>query len=106
MGIDFYKKNIEERVDLSTESVNFNEEIQLFLCEDWGQNKLNTSILLQIDPYGDTVFSSEGISEIIMACDLLYNEYKEPEIRDFVLKLKKLCEEAIKENKEIFAAGD
>jgi hypothetical protein len=106
MGIDFYKLKKAEDIELAVDGVSFEEELQTFLCKDWHCLELDTGIILDIDPYGEEIFDSERIKQIISACDLLYQAYDELNIKDFALKLKKLCEEALSENKIIFALGD
>ncbi|PGZ91546.1 hypothetical protein [Bacillus sp. AFS029533] len=114
-GIDFFIKD-----DDSNKHIKFTEELHEYLCKSenyWRRYKENGlkekfDLLIGLDQYGDKVFSTLEIKQLITICDGLLKKYDsennkdEQKVRYFSKKFKRLCEEAIKRNKLIEAFGD
>jgi hypothetical protein len=118
-GIDFIIGNTQKEASTSERSVKFNEGLLDYLWkqEKYGKRytekgpKESFDLLLELDPYGDKIFSKEEIQELITICDGIVEKYKtyhldDQKIRYFAHKLKELCLEAIFNNKLLVACGD
>ncbi|MEI2362764.1 hypothetical protein [Priestia megaterium] len=109
LGIDFHIANTEKEAASSERYVKFAEKLHDYLLEK--ESKSSFDLLLDLDPYGDRLFSVQEIKELIKICEDLLNKYKkgdknEQEVRRFARGLKELCLEALKQAKLVFAAGD
>lgn len=114
VGLDFYIKTKDDR-----KHIKFREELQGFLCKSekyWQRYRANGprekfDLLLGLDQYGDKVFSIQEIKELINICDGLSEKYNsnnidDQKVRYFSIKLKELCEEALRGNNLVEALGD
>lgn len=106
------------------ESVKFTEVLQGYLQneEDYVKRykekrfKRNREIgpfdlLIGLDQYGDKLFSTQEIHQLVKACECLVSKYKTEnlygeEIKEFAEKLLELCKEALQRSNFIAAFGD
>ncbi|MEH7472452.1 hypothetical protein V7158_11995, partial [Priestia megaterium] len=101
MAIDFcIAKNIKE-ASYSENYVNLTEKIHDSIKESKIPSKAFSELILQLDPYGDKLFSSNEIKQLIEVCDLIKSSFKEKEIILFSTELRKMCILALKQNKLI-----
>lgn len=114
VGLDFYIKTQESR-----NGIKFREELQGFLCTSekyWQRYRANGprekfDLLLGLNQYADKVFSIPEIKELINICDGLSEKYNsnnidDQKIRYFSMKLKELCDEALRGNNLVVVIGD
>lgn len=108
--MNFYLGTNLETLNPNHYNIRIDEEV----CKYLYKNKINTKILHGIDPYGDTILFKEDIFDLVKDCELIIDLNKESldiclnqitPLEDFK-NLKKLCEKAIKENKNIICVGD
>jgi hypothetical protein len=110
-GIDFAIGVTDKEASKADKFVHFNERIHAYLIKmekDYG-NDFN--LLLNLDPYRQTIIYRDRIPELVLICETLINKYylndeKKLKIRAFAQELKELCEEAIIQKKHIYAIGD
>lgn len=123
VGIDFYMTNKKKAI-FREESVKFTEVLQGYLQneEDYVKRykekhfKRNREIgpfdlLIGLDQYGDKLFSTQEIHQLVNVCECLVSKYKtenlyREEIKEFAEKLLELCKEALQKNNFIAAFGD
>ncbi|MED4061067.1 hypothetical protein [Priestia megaterium] len=109
VGIDFCIANNEKEAAVSIKTVKFEEAVQDYLLE----NKFEDSfeLLTGLDQYDDKLFSVQEINQLIKICEALQTTCRQPteidlKARTFSEALERLCLEALKLNKLVFAAGD
>jgi hypothetical protein len=110
-GIDFAIGVTDKEVSKAEKYVHFNERIHAYLIHMEKDNGNDFNLLLSIDPYRQTIIFNEKIPFLKDICEALINKYnlseeKEREIRIFAKELKELCEDAMEQNKHIYAIGD
>ncbi|MGG3944155.1 hypothetical protein ABEV54_22385 [Peribacillus psychrosaccharolyticus] len=123
VGLDFYITN-KKRDIFREESVKFTEVLQGFLQneEDYVKRYKEErfkrkreigpfDLLIGLDQYGDKLFSTQEIYQLVNVCECLVSKYKTEnlygeEIKEFAEQLLELCKEALLENKLIAAFGD
>lgn len=109
-GIDFVIGVTDKEAAIAEKYVHFNERIHTYLIKR--ENKDNDfNILLNLDPYRQTILHTKKIPNLKIICEVLLNKYTmsddiEREIRNFAQDLKELCEEALQLKKHIYAIGD
>lgn len=118
VGIDFCLANTLNEAAYGKETVKFDEKLQGYLRRKEGYPANKYRLLVDLDPYGDTLFSLKEIDELIRICEALLSEFdfsgpnapeKEQvaaEIVAFAKELKALCLEAYQQNKRVCAVGD
>lgn len=89
----------------------FNERIHAYLIKKEKVYRNDFNLLLNREPYRQTIIIRDKIPDLIVICDALINKYnlndeKDREIKNFAQKLKELCDDAIKQKKHIYATGD
>ncbi|WP_264738890.1 hypothetical protein [Cytobacillus firmus] len=118
-GIDFVIGNTKEEAELTEICVKFNEELHDYLInkEEYIQRYhkngpiKQVDLLIELDRYGDKMFSEKDIHQLINICDIILQKYNsenlnDQKIRYFAEKFKELCTEALQQQKRIFAFGD
>lgn len=109
-GIDFVIGVTDKEAAKAEKYVHFNERIHAYLIKRENiDNDFN--ILLNSDPYRQTIIHTKEIPDLKVICEDLLNKYnmsdeREREIRNFAQNLKELCEEALQLKKHIYAIGD
>jgi hypothetical protein len=98
-GIDFVIGVTEKEASKAERYVHFNENIHSYLKEKEYGNDFD--LLLNLDPYRQTIISRDKIPDLLLICNALINKYnitgeRERKIRTFAKELMKLCENAIK----------
>jgi hypothetical protein len=106
MAVTFYMGNDMENATSSGDFVEFDEELQTLLCKTSEKLRSRISLLIGLDPYGDTEFDADGIEQILEICDMISNEYEDREVQEFVSELKRLFKEALNKNFKVYALGD
>ena len=110
MGLDFYTAKTYNDIDTGCKAVSLETELQDYLYVK--RDSLDSKALYSINPYGDTEFNSEEISEISSLCKQIINSnlfdgYNNREAAAaFLLSLDTLCEKASEEGLLLFAIGD
>ncbi|MEH7484504.1 hypothetical protein V7157_26215 [Neobacillus drentensis] len=110
-GLDFAIGVTDKESSKAEKYVHFNERIHTYLIKNDKGYGNDFNLLLNLDPYRQTIIFRENIPDLIGICEALINKYnlsgeKEREIRTFAQELKELCEDAIKQKKHIYANGD
>lgn len=110
-GIDFVIGVTDIEASKAEKYVHFNERIHAFLIKNEKGYGKDFDLLLNLDPYRQTLIFREKIPDLILICEALINKYnltgeKEREIRTFAQELMELCQAAIKQKKHIYAIGD
>ncbi|WP_144553475.1 hypothetical protein [Bacillus sp. X1(2014)] len=110
-GIDFSIGVTDKEASKAERYVHFNERIHAYLIKKEKGNGNDFNLLLNLDPYRQTIVYRDKIPDLIVICEALINIYnltgeKEQEIRAFAQEFKELCEDAIKQKKHIYAFGD
>jgi len=110
-GLDFAIGVTDKGVSKEEKYVHFNERIHAYLIKKEKDNGNDFNLLLNLDPYRQTIIFIENIPDLKVICESLINKYnlsdeKERKIRTFAQELKELCEDAIKQKKHIYAIGD
>jgi hypothetical protein len=110
-GIDFAIGVTDKEVSETEKYVNFNERIHAYLVNKERDNGDDFKLLLNLDPYRQTIIFTKKIPQLKAICEALINKYNlsndiETEIRNFAQELKVQCEDAINQNKHIYAIGD
>lgn len=110
-GIDFTIGVTDKEAAKAEKFVNFNERVHGYLVQKEKIFGTNFNLLLDLDPYRQTIIYSDRIPDLVLICEILINKYntnddQEQKIRHFAKELKQLCEEAIKQKKHIYAIGD
>lgn len=91
--------------------ISFDEKIHMHLC-NMERNNASMRLLLDLDQYGDKLFSEKEIMELHSISEYLFNKYQsqydrmEKDIRGFAMELKSICFEAIEKNLLIISLGD
>ncbi|MDM5309801.1 hypothetical protein [Peribacillus frigoritolerans] len=116
VGLDFFIGNTIKETQYLEESVKFNEELQGYLQikEEYGKRyreKGPFDLLIGLDQYGDKIFSTQEINQLVNICEGIVIKYKTNDlygqkIKQFAEKLIELCKEALLKNKLIVAIGD
>lgn len=118
VGIDFCIANSRAQAARNIDCVKFDEKLHHYLLGREGFPPNRFRLLLNLDQYGDRLFSSKEISQLVRICENLQDEYShmknvqrnggemEKEIYVFAEELKSLCVEALAQNKKVHAAGD
>lgn len=110
-GIDFAIGVTDKEASKAEKYVHFNERIHAYLLKKEKGYGNDFNLLLNLDPYLQTIIYRDKIPDLIVICVALINKYnlsgeKEQEITTFAQELKELCEFAIKQKKHIYAIGD
>jgi hypothetical protein len=110
-GIDFAIGVTDKEVSKAEKYVHFNERVHAYLVNKEKDNGNDFNLLLNLDPYRQTIIFTEKIPRLKVICESLLNKYNltnenEREIRTFAQELVDLCVDAIKQNKHIYAIGD
>ncbi|HWO96432.1 MAG TPA: hypothetical protein VNM45_08885 [Bacillus sp. (in: firmicutes)] len=111
VGIDFYMVDAEGEVTPAERYVKFEETIHDYLWKNEKRAGETFDLLLDLDRYGDRLFSRQEINELKNICEALLEKYekgaqKEQKIRIFASELKRLCMESLEQNQLIMALGD
>lgn len=111
VGIDFYIVDAEGEITSAERHVKFEETIHDYLWKKEKRFGKTFDLLLDLDRYGDRLFSGLEINELKNICEALLEKYqksdkKEQEIRIFANELKGLCAESLEQNQLIMAVGD
>ncbi|MDD1515338.1 hypothetical protein [Priestia megaterium] len=104
MAIDFCIANTSKEAACSENYVSLTDEMQDSLKKI--PHKVSMELILDLDPYGDKVYSPKEIRELIEICSLIKSSIKEKRIILFSNKLQEICNLALQQNKLIFAVGD
>ena len=104
MAIDFCIANTSKEAARSENYVSLTDEMQDSLKKI--PHKAFMELLLDLDPYGDKVYSPKEIRELIEICSLIKSLIKEKRIILFSNELQEICNLALQQNKLIFAVGD
>lgn len=110
-GIDFAMGVTDKEASKAEKYVHFNERIHAYLIKKEKGNGNDFNLLLNLDPYRQTIIYRDKIPDLVAICEDLINKYnltceKEQEISTFARELKELCENAIIQKKHIYAIGD
>lgn len=118
VGIDFYIASTLKEIPESEKHVKFEENLQDYLLKKERNPAKKYGLLLNLDQYGDRVFSAREVNELVIICEHLLNAYqvteKEPwkvdkrtqGINCFAEELKVLCLAALDQKKKVIAVGD
>lgn len=107
MAITFYIAATFEECLVSTKFVQFDEDIHVAIYNERYIIPTESSILYSLDPYGFEILSFEKVRHLKNVSYLLLKYFEnKKEILDFLFSLEELCEQAIKENKNIISLGD
>lgn len=118
VGIDFCIANTLQEAAQAQKYVKFDEKLHNYLQNKKSNFTTNLDVLLNLDPYGDKLFSAQEINELIDICQDLLSEYQFPlseyrryyneeqKVREFTSELKELCIDALKKSKLVYAIGD
>lgn len=106
MAIDFCIANTSKEAAHSENYVSLTDEIQDSLKKKEISHKAFVELVLDLDPYGDKVYSPNEIRQLIEVCSLIKSSLKEKEIIAFLNELQEMCNLALQQNKLIFAVGD
>ncbi|MDH2363473.1 hypothetical protein [Priestia megaterium] len=104
MAIDFCIANTSKEAARSENYVSLTDEMQDSLKKI--PHKAFMELILDLDPYGDKVYSPKEIRELIEICSLIKSSIKEKRIILFSNELQEICNSALQQNKLIFAVGD
>ncbi|WP_279621341.1 hypothetical protein NQ126_028000 (plasmid) [Priestia megaterium] len=104
MAIDFCIANTSKEAARSENYVSLTDEMQDSLKKI--PHKAFMELILDLDPYGDKVYSPKEIRELIEICSLIKSSIKEKRIILFSNQLQEICNSALQQNKLIFAVGD
>ncbi|KRE01155.1 hypothetical protein ASE46_28850 [Bacillus sp. Root239] len=104
MAIDFCIANTSKEAARSENYVSLTDEMQDSLKKI--PHKAFMELILDLDPYGDKVYSPNEIRELIKICSLIKSSIKEKRIILFSTELQEICNSALQQNKLIFAVGD
>ncbi|MDD1515922.1 hypothetical protein ACSS31_27830 (plasmid) [Priestia megaterium] len=104
MAIDFCIANTSKEAARSENYVSLTDEMQDSLKKI--PHKAFMELILDLDPYGDKVYSPKEIRELIKICSLIKSSIKEKRIILFSTELQEICNSALQQNKLIFAVGD
>jgi len=104
MAIDFCIASTSKEAARSENYVSLTDEMQDSLKKI--PHKAFMELLLDLDPYGDKVYSPKEIRELIEICSLIKSLIKEKRIILFSNELQEICNLALQQNKLIFAVGD
>lgn len=104
MAIDFCIANNSKEAARSENYVSLTDEMQDSLKKI--PHKAFMELILDLDPYGDKVYSPKEIRELIKICSLIKSSIKEKRIILFSTELQEICNSALQQNKLIFAVGD
>ncbi|MGF6949782.1 hypothetical protein QF028_002287 [Neobacillus sp. B4I6] len=110
-GIDFAIGVTDKEASKADNYVHFNERIHSYLIKKEKDYGNDFNLLLNLDPYRQSIIYRDRIPDLVEICEALINKYnligeKEREIKTFAKELKELCEDAIKQKKHIYAIGD
>ena len=106
MAVTFYIANSIEETKNSHSWLQFEEEVHEFLYQNKNLIGDAIEVLVDLDPYGDKVFSKEEMPLLVSLCDVLTNEFNTSAVIEFSKGLKEFCEKALTEGKTIVALGD
>lgn len=118
VGIDFCLANTLNEAAYCQETMKFDEDLQGYLRKKEGYPAKKYGLLVDLNPYGDTLFSLKEISDLVKVCEALISEYGfsgpdssegervAAEIVAFAKELKALCQEARQQNKRVCAVSD
>ncbi len=120
-GIDFHIGNTMKEAQYADRGVKFNEDVRGYLWrrenpdfryfEHEKRAEKDTDLLLQLDPYGEKIFTEKEIDSLVSICETIILKYNSDHIEDqkasyFADKLKELCLQAKLLQKRIVAVGD
>ncbi|MFC0187228.1 hypothetical protein ACFFJY_02965 [Fictibacillus aquaticus] len=118
-GIDFTIGKTKKDVETSDESVKFNEGIAGYLAKQEQYAKRYREkgpreafdLLLDLDPYGEKIFSKSEIIELISICEGIVAKYNTDHLNHrklsyFAGRLKELCLKSLEDNLMLVAVGD
>lgn len=120
-GIDFHIGNTLKEAARADYGVKFNEDIHGYLwkCENPDfryfehekRAEKDTDLLLELDPYGEKIFTEKETERLVSICETIMLKYNSDHIEDqkaryFADKLKDLCLQAKAVKKRIVAIGD
>lgn len=110
-GIDFVGGVTDKEASKADKFVHFNERIHAYLINIEKGSGNDFNLLLNLDPYRQTIIYRDKIPDLLAVCDSLINKFnldgeKQYEIKTFAQELKELCKDAIKQKKHIYAIGD
>lgn len=112
MGIDFYMLNTLNEYNPKDKCVDMSEELQSFLYKNKEKFSDDINILLELDPYDDSVLNSDEIQKIYTLCDSIlksniinmYEDVKEAWL--FFTEIKSMCQKSLEKEQRIIAIGD
>ncbi|MFD0051298.1 hypothetical protein ACFVHQ_18595 [Actinomycetes bacterium NPDC127524] len=110
-GIDFAIGVTDKEASKAEKYVHFNERIHAYLIKKEKVCGNDFNLLLNFDPYRQTIIYRDRVPDLVVICEALINKYNlngknDHVIRTFAQELKELCEDAIKQKKHIYVIGD
>ncbi|MEH7294540.1 hypothetical protein V7134_29775 [Priestia megaterium] len=102
MAIDFCTGNTIKEAAHSEMCASLTDEIQDSLKDKEIPHEAFIELILDLNPYGDKVYSSKEIRALIEICILIRNLIKEKRIVLFFNELQEVCNLALQQNKLIF----
>lgn len=112
MGIDFYMLNLLNEYDKKDECIDMSEELQSFIYKNKEKFSDDINILLELDPYDDSILIRDEIQKIYNLCgsildnDIIKMYEDEEEAYLFFTEIKKICKKALEKDRKIIAIGD
>ncbi|QOY34657.1 hypothetical protein AWH56_018280 [Anaerobacillus isosaccharinicus] len=106
MAVNFYVANNVKEAFISKLYVPVDDELEVLIYKNKHIISPEADLLLNLDPYGDKVFSISEIDLLMDISNLLYERVSESEVKKFAKDLFSLCETAKKQKKLIVALGD
>lgn len=112
MGIDFYMLNTLNEYNPKDKCVDMSEELQSFLYKNKEKFSDDINILLELDPYDDSVLNSDEIqkiyslSESILKSNIINMYSDEQEAWLFFTQIKSMSQKALEKEQRIIAIGD
>lgn len=121
VGIDFHIGNTMREAQYADHGVKFNEDVHGYLWrrenpdfryfEHEKRAEKVTDLLLNLDPYGEKIFTETEMDRLVSICETIILKYNSDHIEDqkaryFADKFKELCLQAKVLKKRIVAIGD
>lgn len=112
MEIDFCMMNTLNKYNPKDKCVDMSEELQSFLYKNKEKFSDDINILLELDPYDDSILNSDEIQKIYSLCEgilksNIINMYDdEQEARLFFTEIESMSKKALEKEQRIIAIGD
>lgn len=104
--VTFYIANTLEEVENATYTLNFDEDIQEKINENIENYHEDIKLFATLDPYDDEILGLETIKKIKEVLEKTIPKCIDEDILNFILDFLKLCNQALEDNKNIYALGD